>query len=182
MVLLLNSSFFKKFLFKAVYHIQNSLLLAFTQIIAEKQQINALFLRHGKMFDGKCSWTERHMQWLRKVEFTNVIVRETLDEYLVTLGQLNDKVEHLDKRIEGFSRMDNYAEKVRKLVCFKETKTHTAMSLIVEKSDFQRTAVCRVSWSSSWGTLQLRLLPQAFHHQSWQHPSAPADDRGGKQL
>lgn len=109
-----------------------------TMLKQTKQQIHALCLRHGKMFDGKCRWTEKHMQWLRKVEFTNFIVRETLDEYLVTLGQLSDKVERLDKRIEEFSRMDNYAEKVRKLVCFKGIKTHTAMSLIVETSDFRR--------------------------------------------
>lgn len=78
------------------------------------------------------------MRWLRKVEFANAIVRETLDEYLVTLDQLSDKVERLDKRIEEFSQMGNYAEKVKKLVCFKGIKTHTAMSLIVETSDFRR--------------------------------------------
>ena len=103
-----------------------------------KQQIHALCVRYGKMFDGKSRWTEKHMQWLRGVEFTNAIVRETLDKYLVTLGQLSNKVERLDKRIEEFSQMDNYAENVKKLVCFKGIKTHTAMSLIVETSDFRR--------------------------------------------
>ena len=103
-----------------------------------KQQINALCLRHGKVFDGKSNWTEKHMQWLRKLTFANAIVQETLCEYLITLEQLRDKVERLDKRIEEFSRMDDYAEKVGKLVCFKGIKTHTAMSLIVETSDFRR--------------------------------------------
>ena len=109
-----------------------------TMLKQTKQQINALCLRHGKIFEGKSKWTTKHMQWLRKVKFTNAIVQETLDEYLVTLGQLSEKVERLDKRIEEFSRMDGYREKVAKLVCFKGIKTHTAMSLIVETSDFRR--------------------------------------------
>ncbi len=57
---------------------------------------------------------------------------------MVTLEQLSDKVERLDKRIEELSRMDNYAEKVNRLVCFKGIKTHIAVSLIVETGDFQR--------------------------------------------
>lgn len=75
-----------------------------TMLKQTKQQINALCMRYGKLFGGKSRWTEKHMQWLRRVEFTNVIVRETLDEYLVTLGQLRDKLGHLDKRIEEFSK------------------------------------------------------------------------------
>lgn len=75
---------------------------------------------------------------MRNVKFENAIVQETLSEYLATLEQLCDKVERLDKRIEEFSRMEDYAEKVNKLVCFKGIRTHTAMSLIVETSDFRR--------------------------------------------
>lgn len=103
-----------------------------------KQQINALCLRYGKGYNGNSRWTEKHMQWLRNVKFENAIVQETLSEYLATLEQLCDKVERLDKRIEEFSRMNDYAEKVNKLVCFKGVRTHTAMSLIVETSDFRR--------------------------------------------
>ena len=113
-----------------------------TMLKQTKQQINALCLRHGKIFNGKCRWTKGHIQWLRKVEFTNAVVREALDEYLITLDQLSDKVERLDKRI----------------------KTHTAMSLIVETSDFRRFP---------HASLQFRFLPQAFHYQSRQLPSAP---------
>ena len=103
-----------------------------------KQQINALCLRHGKIFEGKSRWTPKHMQWLRSTRFRNVIVQEALSEYLITLDQLNDKIERLDKRIEEFARQKEYAEKVNKLVCFKGIRVHTALSLIVETSDFQR--------------------------------------------
>ncbi len=109
-----------------------------TMLKQTKQQINAFCLRHGKVFDGNSRWTPKHIQWLRSVKLDNAIDQETLNEYMVTLGQLSDKVERLDKRIEEFSRLDDYAEKVNRLVCFKGIKTHTAMSLIVETSDFRR--------------------------------------------
>ena len=91
-----------------------------------------------RVHNGNSRWTGKHRQWLRNVKFENAIVQETLSEYLATLEQLCDKVERLDKRIEEFSRMEDYAEKVNKLVCFKGIRTHTAMSLIVETSDFRR--------------------------------------------
>ena len=103
-----------------------------------KQQINALCLRHGKTFEGNSRWTPKHMQWLRSIRFGNAIVQEAFSEYLITLNQLIDKMERLDKRIEELSRQEEYAEKVNKLVCFKGIRVHTALSLIVETSDFQR--------------------------------------------
>ena len=103
-----------------------------------KQQINALCLRHGKIFDGNSRWTPKHMQWLNALKFENAILQETFSEYMVTLNQLIDKVERLDKRIEEYAELKEYAEKVNKLVCFKGIKTHTALSLIVETSDFLR--------------------------------------------
>ena len=109
-----------------------------TMLKQVKQQINALCLRHGKTFEGNSRWTPKHMQWLRSVRFGNAIVQEAFSEYLITLNQLIDKVERLDKRIEEFSRQEEYAEKVNKLVCFKGIRVHTALSLIVETSDFQR--------------------------------------------
>ena len=58
-----------------------------------KQQINALCLRHGKIFEGRSLWTPKHMQWLRSIRFGNAIVQETFSEYLITLTQLTDKIE-----------------------------------------------------------------------------------------
>ncbi len=103
-----------------------------------KQQINALCLRHGKTYDGNSRWTPKHMQRLRAIKFGNAIVQETFNEYMVALGQLSDKVERPDKRMEEFSRLDEYAEKVNRLVYFKGIRTHTAMSLTAEISGFQR--------------------------------------------
>ena len=103
-----------------------------------KQQINALCLRHGHLFEERSRWTSKHLKWLRSLKLDNPILQETLEEYLVTYEQLSDKVERFDKRISEFAQQDEYRERVNQLVCFKGIKVHTALSLVVEIGDFKR--------------------------------------------
>jgi len=104
-----------------------------------KQQTLALCTRHGKRFtEGRTYWTRKHLDWLKKLDFGNAILQETLQEYLTLYHQAVDKVELFDKRIEEFSRMERYNENVRKLSCLIGIKTHTALSAIVETGDFTR--------------------------------------------
>ena len=103
-----------------------------------KQQINALCIRHGYIFDGKSRWSPKHLKWLREVKLNQPVLQETLSEYLVTYEQLAHKVERFDKRIEELANQDAYRERVNQLICFKGVKTHTALSFIVEIGDFKR--------------------------------------------
>ena len=103
-----------------------------------KQQINALCLRHGKIFEERSRWTPKHVRWLHSLKLDNPVLQETLEEYLVTYEQLADKVERFDKRIGEFAQQDEYRERVNMLVCFKGIKVHTALSFVVEIGDFKR--------------------------------------------
>ncbi len=103
-----------------------------------KQQILAFCLRH----DLRCEsghWSAAHLKWLRDVELTPML-RESLNEYLLTYNTLIDKIERLDKRIEELASSDEYRESVKKLTCFIGVKTHTALSVLVEVGDFNRFA------------------------------------------
>lgn len=105
---------------------------------ATKQQIISFTTRLGFQFDGKTYWTQKHLNWLEKLEFSNAILKETLWEYLALYYQLSEKVAVFDKRIEEMSHTVRYEEKVGKLCCFTGIKTHTALSLLVETGDFHR--------------------------------------------
>ena len=102
-----------------------------------KQQINAFCLKHDRVYTGKSKWTPAHISWLKKLEFDGYL-QDAFDEYLITYGELTDKVERLDAQIEQLAELDDYREKVSRLICFKGIKTHTALSLIVETGDFSR--------------------------------------------
>ena len=103
-----------------------------------KQQIIALCIRSGKRYDGKSYWTKKHEDWLLKLELGNEILNETMREYLARFYQLSEKVEIYNLRIEEFSRIPEYEEKVRHLCCMNGIATHTAMCAIVEIGDFKR--------------------------------------------
>ena len=104
-----------------------------------KQQINAFCIRHGFCYDGT-KWTLAHLKWLKKLEITNGLYRETLNEYMASYEEQEAKIERYDKRIEEIAEQTKYHDKVKKLECFLGIKTHTALSLIVETGDFERFA------------------------------------------
>lgn len=103
-----------------------------------KQRIIALTTRNGKQFEGKSYWTTKHIDWLKSLPFDEPLLQETLDEYVIEYYHLVERVENLDKRIEEIAVKEVYVEKVRQLQCLIGIKTHTALSLIVETSDFKR--------------------------------------------
>lgn len=103
-----------------------------------KQQVIALLTRNGKQFDGKSYWTQKHLDWINAITFREPILEETLNEYMIEYHHLCDRVKTLDKRIEEISVKEEYIEKVQELQCLIGIKTHTALSLIVETSDFTR--------------------------------------------
>ena len=105
-----------------------------------KQQILAFCKLHDLRFDGgKNYWTLKHLAWLKNMPLDDML-REILDEYLVTFNWFTDKIERMDKRIAELAAGPKYAEKVKKLSCMIGIRTHTALALIVETGDFSRFA------------------------------------------
>lgn len=102
-----------------------------------KQQILAFCGRHNKVFE-KSSWTNAHISWLKSLKFDHSILNETFQEYLAMYFMATERLERLDKRIVELSQSDTYKEDVSKLICFSGIKHHTALSLRVEISDFNR--------------------------------------------
>lgn len=103
-----------------------------------KQRINAYLLKLGKKFDqGKSKWTLLHRSWLRTIELSP-LQRETLDEYLTTLEELEAKVERYDERITQISNDDRYKKTADGLSCFKGITRPISMRIISEIGDFNR--------------------------------------------
>ena len=102
-----------------------------------KQQINALCLRNGRQYTGT-KWTLTHLRWLREMDWQEAVLKETLQEYLMTFEQMTNKLEALDRRIEELAQGEKYKERVKKLVCLLGVKTRTALASIVEVGDFCR--------------------------------------------
>lgn len=102
-----------------------------------KQRILAFCTRHGKFYD-RCYWSQKHIDWLKSIEFNELFLVDTLEEYLIEYDRLSEKIKLLDKKIEDIALEDEYREKVMMLRCFKGIETYTALSLICEVGDFDR--------------------------------------------
>ena len=102
-----------------------------------KQQIMSFCLRHGKSYSDGSHWTQKHIKWLKALDFEG-IYHEILAEYLATYEQLSNKVEFFDARISELACSERYVEGVKKLSCFVGVKTLTALATIVEIGDFSR--------------------------------------------
>ena len=77
------------------------------------------------------------MNWIRELEMSE-IQRETLNEYIAEMENLNDKIDRFMNRIDEMYQSDRYNEKVSKLRCFKGIDTFAAMTIQVETADFER--------------------------------------------
>ena len=101
-----------------------------------KQQILAFCLREGLRYSGG-NWTIGHLEWLRTLDLP-LLCREILDEYMITLNFLTNKIEQLDNRIADIARTDYFEQNVHKLICLKGIQIYTAMAIIAEVGDFSR--------------------------------------------
>jgi len=104
-----------------------------------KQQILSFVLRHGYRYEGGNNWTKVHIKWLKSLGFEGLL-KEVMDEYMITYEYLENKIERITERIEEIALGERYAENVKKLVCLLGVKTYTALSVIVETGDFKRFA------------------------------------------
>lgn len=102
-----------------------------------KQQINSFVLKCGFHFDGNTKWTGKHRKWLETIEL-RPLQREILNEYILTLNDLEDKIKRLDARIGELSAKEEYCEKVKKLQCFLGLEVRQSLALVVETGDFSR--------------------------------------------
>lgn len=117
-----------------------------------KQQILAFCLRNGHKYDtGKSYWTHKHLKWLRDLELPDLL-KNILEEYLISYDYYSLRIEQMDKRIERFCNEERYKEKVERLCCLSGMSYHKALCHIVETSDFDRFRKAN-SYSAYIGTV-----------------------------
>lgn len=103
----------------------------------KKQQLLGFLLRHGRKYDGN-SWTQAHRRWLRALEFCEGLLKETVEEYLLSIVEIEEKLVRVEERIAREAEQPEYIELVSKLRCLKGVDTLTALSTVVEIGDFRR--------------------------------------------
>jgi len=101
--------------------------------------VSKLLLRHGWTWSGgKKMWGQGHRFWLRCLRFEHKEDQWVLDDYLLALEHLEERLRALDVQIEQTSLDPRYASAVAALRCFRGIDTLTTMCLVAELHDFMR--------------------------------------------
>ena len=99
-----------------------------------------MLLRHGLRFTETKNWTKKHRAWLKRLHLEHAYAQQTLDNYLLALEQIEERLHMLDAQVEAAAADEAYAEQVGWLRCLRGIDTVTAMTILAELHDFRRFA------------------------------------------
>jgi transposase len=112
---------------------------AHQDLVRCQHRLSKLLLRRGwTWLGGKKAWSQKHRAWLRSLRLEQPADQIVLDEYLLAIEQVEQRLMALVAQIERVSQQPRYAEAVGALRCFRGIDTVTAMSLVAELHDFMR--------------------------------------------
>ena len=103
-----------------------------------RHQVLKFLLRRGVYFREGNHWTVRHVAWLGAVRLEDVLEQEVLTNYLLELEHRQQRLAHLEKRVQEVAAQEPYRQKVGWLRCLQGIDTVTALSLLTELYAFER--------------------------------------------
>jgi transposase len=101
-------------------------------------RLSKALLRKGLIYTQGNAWTSKHLLWLRGLRFENPLEQVVVDDYLLAIEQLEERLKGFDEKIEAVSHKAPYAEPVGWLRCFRGIDTVTAMTILSELHGFSR--------------------------------------------
>lgn len=108
-------------------------------LVRVRHRVSKLLLRHGWTWSGgKKAWGQGHRLWLRSLRFEHRQDQWVLEDYLLALEHIEERLRALDAQIEQSSLEPRYAGVVAALRCFRGIDTLTAMCLVAELHNFMR--------------------------------------------
>jgi transposase len=117
---------------------------AHEDLVRSRHRLSKLLLRRGLQWLGtKRAWSQGHRLWVRSLRFEHAADQVVLDDYLLAIEHVEERLRVLDAEIEEASQQAPYAEVVGALRCFRGIDTLTAMTLVAELHDFMRFGSAR---------------------------------------
>jgi len=103
-----------------------------------KQQLLKFLLRYGHRYETNRYWTGRHRQWMKGINFSQPMHKETFETYNARILELEERLVLMDARIVEIAQSERYQKTVNILRCFKGIDYLIALSFVCEVGDFRR--------------------------------------------
>lgn len=103
-----------------------------------RHQLLKFLTRHGYVYSNGHHWTQKHIAWLRTIEFTEPMLTSVFENYFNEMIYCIGRLEALDKEVELLAGSAEYKEIVGLLRCHHGIETLTAITIITEIFEFGR--------------------------------------------
>lgn len=103
-----------------------------------KQQLGMFMLRNGNRYDGKTTWTQAHMNYLRRTQMQHPAQQLVLEEYILEVDSGIERVARIEKQMVELLPNWEREPYVRALMAFKGFREVAAMTVISELGDLSR--------------------------------------------
>lgn len=105
-----------------------------------RQQLKAMLLRHGRVYQGKSSWTQAHERHLSTIRFEHPAQQIAFDEYRQSIKEAHERIDRLAQALR--EQCENWRMKpvVRALMCLRGIDFLAAVTLVAELGDLARFA------------------------------------------
>ena len=108
-------------------------------LMRARHRVAKLLLRHDLRFDGN-NWTQRHLDWLGRVELPEPVAQSVLLDGIGAIDALLVRRESLEPQMSALVAGSPWEQKVARLRCLRGIDTLSALGLCAEVGDFERFA------------------------------------------
>ena len=103
-----------------------------------RQHLNSFLLRHGRRYGGKTKWSTAHRGWLAEQRFEHSAQRVTLEEYLGTIAEAEQRVERVSQQIRPLLPTWRWHPYVEALQALRGVSWIVATTVVAEVGDLRR--------------------------------------------
>lgn len=107
-------------------------------LMSARHRLSKMLLRYGLRFFATKNWTLKHWAWIKQIRFDEPHAQQVLNNYMLAIEQVQERLDTLDAHIEEAALEDACAEQVGWLRCLRGIDTVTAMTILAELHDFRR--------------------------------------------
>jgi transposase len=108
-------------------------------LMRARHRVAKLLLRHDLRFDGN-NWTQRHLDWLGRVELPEPVAQSVLLDGIGSIDALLVRRESLETQMASLVEGSPWERQVAHLRCLRGIDTLSALGLCAEVGDFERFA------------------------------------------
>jgi transposase len=108
-----------------------------------RQRLNAVLLRHGRVWRGGSKWTYAHRAWVDKQVFAEPALAETLALYRGALEAREAELAAVDRQLSAWAHREPLAGPVARLGGYRGIAELTGLTLAAEVIDWRRFASAR---------------------------------------